>query len=73
MSGVEVLEQLKIINPRIRAIMLTGYPTLETAGEALRLGAAGYCTKPIDNDELERVVAKVLTARPESAGKGNIQ
>jgi len=37
-SGLEVLEELKKIAPSMRAIMLTGYPTLETAQEALKLG-----------------------------------
>jgi len=59
-SGVEVLAELKKIIPSIRAIMLTGYPTLETAQAALRLGASEYCVKPIDNDELEEKVDKVL-------------
>ncbi len=59
-SGVEVLAELKKIIPSIRAIMLTGYPTLETAQAALRLGAGEYCVKPIDNDELEEKVAKVM-------------
>jgi len=60
MSGVEVLEELKKIAPSIRAIMLTGYPTMETARESLRLGANEYCVKPIDKDELEEKVAGVL-------------
>ena len=59
-SGVEVLEVLKKITPSMRAIMLTGYPTLETAQTSLKLGAAEYCVKPIDNEELEEKVAKVL-------------
>ena len=60
MSGVEVLEELKTNFPQIRAIMLTGYPTLETARESLKLGAAEYCVKPIDKEELEEKVANVL-------------
>ena len=60
MSGVEVLEELKKITPSMRAIMLTGYPTLETAQTSLKLGATEYCVKPIDNEELEEKVAKVL-------------
>ena len=60
MSGVEVLEQLKKMDPAIRAIMLTGYPTMETARESLKLGANEYCVKPIDKDELEEKVAGVL-------------
>ena len=60
MNGVEVLEELKKIDPAIKAIMLTGYPTMETAQRALQLGASEYCVKPIDKDELEEKVAKVL-------------
>lgn len=60
MSGVEMLEELKNIEPAMRAIMLTGYPTLETARESLRLGASEYCLKPIDKEELEEKVAEVL-------------
>lgn len=60
MSGVEVLDELKKINPRIRVMMLTGYPTLETAREALQLGADEYCVKPIDIDELEEKTAEIL-------------
>jgi len=60
MSGVEVLEELKKVTPSIRAIMLTGYPTMETARESFKLGAGEYCVKPIDNEELEEKVASVL-------------
>jgi len=60
MTGVEVLEEMKKLRPDIRVIMLTGYPTLETARESLRLGANEYCVKPIDKDELESKVAEVL-------------
>ncbi len=60
MSGVDVLEELKKIDPSTRVIMLTGYPTMETARESLKLGASEYCVKPIDKDELEEKVAKVL-------------
>ena len=60
MTGVEVLEEIKKLSPETKAIMLTGYPTLETARESLRLGASEYCVKPIDKDELEAKVAEVL-------------
>ena len=66
MSGVEVLEEMKKISPSIRAIMLTGYPTMETARESLKLGADEYCVKPIDIDELEEKVAAVLNKGTES-------
>ena len=60
MSGIRVLEQLKKSNPTLKVIMLTGYPTIETAREALALGAGEYCVKPIDKTELEEKVAAVL-------------
>jgi DNA-binding NtrC family response regulator len=63
MSGIEVLALLKIEVPTIRAIMLTGYPTVETAREAISLGADEYCVKPIDRAELEEKVEKVLKAK----------
>lgn len=59
-DGVEVLAELKKIRPQIKVIMLTGYPTLESARESLRLGASEYCVKPIDKDEIEEKVEKVL-------------
>lgn len=61
LSGIEVLAQMKEILPSMRAIMLTGYPTVETAQEAISLGANEYCIKPIDKDELEEKVARVLS------------
>ena len=59
-SGVEVLEDLKKIAPSIKAIILTGYPTIETARASVKLGANEYCVKPIDKDELEEKVEEVL-------------
>ena len=68
MSGVEVRALLKEDNPAMGAIMLTGYPTVETAREAISLGADEYCVKPIDRGELEEKVEKVLTARAKRQG-----
>ncbi|WP_320044536.1 response regulator [uncultured Desulfobacter sp.] len=62
MNGVEVLEEMKNKDSGIHVIMLTGYPTIETARESLSLGASAYCVKPIDKDELESKVDEVLKA-----------
>ena len=62
MSGIAVLEKIKKHFPHIRVIMLTGYPTLETARRARQLGAFDYCLKPIDKKDLEDKVAKALAA-----------
>ena len=68
MDGTEVLAELKKRSPRTRVIMLTGYPTLDTAQRARDLGAFDYCIKPIDRDELEEKVAEALLHPPETPG-----
>lgn len=60
MSGIQVLAEIKKLQAGIKVIMLTGYPTIETAREAIDLGAGEYCVKPIDKQELEEKVAEVL-------------
>ncbi len=60
MSGTDLLGILKEIQPDLKVIMLTGYPTIETAKEALNKGASEYLVKPIDKAELEQAVASVL-------------
>ncbi|MEJ2671772.1 MAG: response regulator [Deltaproteobacteria bacterium] len=70
MSGVEMLEEIRKISPSTRVLMLTGYPTLETARRSQELGAFegafDYCIKPIDKEELEEKVASALKARQET-------
>ncbi|MCS7161302.1 MAG: sigma-54 dependent transcriptional regulator [Gemmatales bacterium] len=59
MSGLEVLTRLKQVAPHTEAILLTGYASLESAVEALRLGAFEYITKPCKLAELEAVLRRV--------------
>lgn len=61
LSGVEVLEEAKKIDPELKVIMLTGFPTIETAQKCLQLGAQEYLVKPIDKHELEEKVEMVLS------------
>ncbi len=65
-SGVEVLKEMKNISPQSDVLMLTGYPTLETAREALSLGAREYLVKPIDKAELESKIETILKERESS-------
>ncbi|MCA1962270.1 MAG: response regulator [Desulfomonile sp.] len=58
-DGVEVLREIKGLNPIVEVIMLTGHGTIETAIEGLKLGAYDYLLKPTDTGEL---VAKILRA-----------
>jgi len=52
MNGLEVLKEVKQINPDIDVIMMTAFGTIETAVRAMKAGAADYITKPVDLDEL---------------------
>jgi two-component system sensor histidine kinase/response regulator len=63
MSGIEVLEQLKKIDPAIEVIMLTAYETTETARQALRLGASDYLDKPFDVATIRAAVANAMNRR----------
>lgn len=51
-SGLELLRDLLEIDPATRVVMLTGYGSIATAVEAMRLGAANYVPKPADADEI---------------------
>jgi DNA-binding response OmpR family regulator len=63
MNGIEILEALKRANPATRVMMLTGFPSPETAKKAAELGAVQYCVKPIEIDELEEKVRLILGDR----------
>src|SRR5437867_2322844 len=60
MSGVELLGKLKGINPAVEVIMLTAYETIETARQALRLGACDYLTKPFDISTMRAAIANAM-------------
>ncbi len=51
-SGLETLRQLRDIAPQARFLMLTGYGSIASALEAMRLGATDYLTKPADADQI---------------------
>ncbi len=52
MNGLDLLLRLRETNPFIQVIVLTAFGTVETAVEAMRRGAYGYLTKPVNLDEL---------------------
>jgi DNA-binding NtrC family response regulator len=52
MTGIEVLDQIRQVSPETQVIILTGHATVDTAVQALRLGAFDYLTKPCKWAEL---------------------
>jgi len=63
MDGIELLRRARQEAPDAVFMMLTAHGTIETAVEALKLGAFDYLTKPVDPDELTRAVNKALQTR----------
>ena len=56
MTGIEGLRKIREIDPHLSVIMLTGFGALDTAKEALRLGANDYISKPFDAREMQEVI-----------------
>jgi DNA-binding NtrC family response regulator len=63
LTGIEVLSQIKQISPETQVIILTGHATVDTAVQALRLGAFDYLTKPCKWAELEIILNRVAERR----------
>ncbi len=51
-SGLVLVERLKALHPDVRILVLTGYASIATAVEAIKLGAIHYLTKPADADQI---------------------
>ena len=63
MDGLQVLKEIKRINPEIDVVIITAYGTIETAVEALKVGAIDYITKPVDLDELIILANRIAERR----------
>ena len=59
MDGIETLKEIKIINPLVEVIMLTGHASVESGIEGMRLGAFDYLLKPCDMNDL---INKIMDA-----------
>src|ERR1039457_3391891 len=59
-SGIDVLREIKTIDPRICVIIMTGNMTTQNAIEAMKYGAYDYLTKPLDMNRLETVLNKAF-------------
>ncbi len=57
-NGIDGLRRIREIDPHVAVIMLTGFGALETAQEALRLGANDYISKPFDAHEMRDVISR---------------
>ncbi len=60
LSGMELLDRIRTDHAEVAVIIMTAFGTIQSAVEAMRLGAYDYLTKPIDYEELGLVVGRVL-------------
>ncbi len=68
MDGLEVLRQIKTLDPSVEVIMITAYASLETVKQALTYGAFEYLIKPFSRHDLEETVRRALIRRRSELG-----
>lgn len=75
-SGLMLVEKLKALDPGTRIVMLTGYASIATAVEAIKLGATHYLAKPVDADEIMKAFERTtgdsdvqISTNPLSVGR----
>jgi len=60
MDGMEVLKQIRSKYPKTQVIMVTGYPTIDSAVQCIKLGALDYLVKPFRLDDLDAALEKTI-------------
>lgn len=65
-SGLHLIRELKVIQPQLAIVMLTGYSSISTAVEAIKLGATHYLCKPADADEILSAFHQTAENAPEN-------
>lgn len=69
MDGMAVLKTIKQRWPETEVVIITGYPSVETAKEAVRLGAFDYLAKPVGPDEVINIATGAMTQKKWSLRK----
>ncbi len=63
MDGMQVLQEVKRLNPETDVVIITAYGTIETAVDAMKAGAVDYITKPLEFDELLLLIDRIAERR----------
>jgi DNA-binding NtrC family response regulator len=63
MSGLEVLQSIRICQPELPVVLMTGYAAIDNAVEAMKNGATDYLSKPFENSELIEKVKNAIKNR----------
>jgi DNA-binding NtrC family response regulator len=60
MDGIRLVKQMQTFDPDMRKIIITGQPSIESAREALNMGACGYLVKPLEAETMLRTIEQQL-------------
>jgi two-component system, response regulator RegA len=71
-SGLTLIPRLKDVNPEVRIVIMSGYASIATAVEAIKLGAVHYLAKPVDANMIELAFQRVLGDESVSPGPGRL-
>ena len=63
MDGIELVKQIRAIDDEAVVLMITGYPTIGSVVEAVKLGATDYITKPFTLDEIKIRIEKAIGSK----------
>lgn len=69
MDGLEALQGIRAINPAIPVIIMTAFSSIDSAVEAIKIGAHDYLTKPLDFDRLRQALEAALVHKQQIAGE----
>lgn len=63
MDGLDLLREIRNSHPRLEVIFITGYGTVPSVVETMKLGVYDYVTKPLNLDEIEQLIHRVVQTR----------
>lgn len=69
MDGIQVLREVRKKRPELKVVIITAYPSVNTAVTAMKEGATEYLPKPFDLDDLEKLISGTLDLQPVESGQ----
>ncbi len=60
LDGIQILKEVKLLNPETQVVMITAYGSIDSAVQAMKEGASDYLTKPFAMDELLLIIRRIL-------------
>jgi len=71
-SGLDLLKEVQSAKPYIKFVVITAYPSVELAVQAMKEGAVEYLVKPIEAEKLEGVIQRIISKQTTPRGKEQV-